>query len=118
MKKLRYATPEEIESIRSEADYNHSAIVLAQDTPQGPILSVIKQLIVCDPVKYPEGCEDRYKLLSQNNVENFLMGKGVNEYYFNIHASDEMEPWRKVAINYGAEQVSKAPEIQFKKQVQ
>jgi hypothetical protein len=116
MKKLRYATEEEIRSIAQKADYNPSAIVLAQDTPHGPILSVVKQVIEVDPVHYPEGCEDRFKLLSANNVEAFLMGKGVSAYYFNIW--NEMEDWQIVVKNYGAEQISMAPEVRFKKVIQ
>lgn len=113
MKKLRYATEEEIMSIAATSDLNPTARVLVTDTPHGPIFNVVKQVIELDPVHLPEGCEDRFKLLNANNMEAFLMGAGVGAYYFNIH--DEDDKWKNVVKNYGAEEISTAPERRFKK---
>jgi hypothetical protein len=113
MKKLRFATPEEVESVRAKSDLTGKWRMLALDTPHGPILSVLRQIEELDPVHYPEGCEDRYKVLNQNNLESYMFGAGIEQFYFNVKDSDEK--WKNVVKTYGAVETSEAPEIRFKK---
>lgn len=114
MNRPRYATKEEIESIQQKADLTETSTVLAWDTPQGPILKVVKYNVVeVDPAFYPEGCQDRFKLCAARDIETYLMAQGVKAYYFNVHETDEK--WQNVVKGFGAESTSTAPERRFKK---
>lgn len=113
MKRLRVATTEEIDSIRLTSDLDPTCIVLALDTPNGTVLSVVRTALEVDPVYFPEGFPDRFKLFFMRDIETFLSAKGALSYYFNVKAEDEQ--WQSVIKNFGAEQVSPQAEIRFKK---
>jgi hypothetical protein len=115
MKTLRAATPEEIEQIKGTADLDANCLVVALDTPKGVIKGVIRIATEVDPVYFPDGCEPRYRLLFMRDVENFLLGRGASNYFFNIHATDETKSFRDSVAGWGAKQVSLAPEYRFRK---
>lgn len=112
MNRVRKATEEEIEKIKSFSDLSGCSI-LALDTPQGPILGVLRTAIEVDPVIYPEALPDRWKLIFQRDVETVLAAQGVPKYYFNLHASNE--EWNKEVKKWGAIPQSTEPEIRYVK---
>ncbi len=113
MKELRAATAAEVDSIKERSDLDPTCLVVALDTPKGPILGVIRRPVELDPVFFPEGLDDRYKPLFARDVANGLLFQGVTHYYFNIPAGDEA--WQNAVKKWGAESVSREPEIRFKK---
>ena len=115
MNQLRAATPQEIESIKVNSDLDPTCLVVAMDTPQGAILGVIRRPVELDPVHFPQGLDDRYKVLFARDVSTGLMFQGVTHFYFNVDAGDTA--WQNVIKKWGAEAVSPAPEIRFKKVV-
>jgi len=112
MKRLRLATPEEIESIKSDSDLDPTCLVVALDTQGGTALAVIRTVCEVDPVHYPKDFSDRMKLIFIRDVETFLSAKGVGSYYYNLPADDTT--YQETMKHYGAEVVSKAPELRFK----
>lgn len=115
MKRLRVATPEEIEGFKDKADLDPSTLVLALDTQAGTAFGVIRTAIELDPVLFPDGFSDKMKAIFLRDVETFLSAKGAFSYYFNIHSDESQADWRSVVQNYGAVQVSTEPELRFKK---
>ena len=112
---LRAARPEEIEKIKASSDLGPGCAVAALDTPNGPILAVVRHAWEVDPMYFPEGCDDRHKAMFLRDISNYMFGLGAPSYYFNIHASDAFKPFREAVVARGAEQVSTEPEIRFKK---
>lgn len=116
---LRYATPEEIQSVKFSADLEAGCIVLAQDTPSGTILGVVRTVPEFDPVFYPEGVADKSKRRFIENVEAYLMGQGLTHYYFNVQAEDEpgddQAKWIECCENWGAQRTSLKKEYRFKR---
>src|SRR5882762_11987038 len=102
MKTLRAATPEEIATIKDTADLDQNCLVVALDTPKGVIKGVVRIATEVDPVYFPEGIEPRYRLLFMRDVENFLLGRGASNYFFNILATDETKDFRDSTIRWGA----------------
>lgn len=118
MNRLRIAKPEEVEKIKDASDLAPGAYVLALDTNQGTILGVVRPVVEVDPVHFPEGMQDKLKYLFIRDVETHLEAKGAPAYYFNVVAAPENEQYMKTVEHFGAEKVSKAPEIRFKKPLQ
>lgn len=114
MNRIRLATVEEIETIKAIGDLDATSMVLALTTEQGVPLAVVRTVVEVDPVVYPEGFNNRLKLVFQRDIETVLAAKGVGRYYFNVHASNTS--MLEVGIkNLGATQVSKEPELRFVK---
>ena len=113
MKRLRLATEAEVEIMRAGGDLDPTCQVVALTTQSGSPLAVIRLAIEIDPVAFPTDFPDRLKALFIRDIETHLAAKGVTSYYFNVTASDEA--WQKTVLNWGAEQVSREPEIRFKK---
>lgn len=107
---IRYATPEEIESIRSKADLATGGSVV---TFGGKEFAVIRNVVELDPVIFAEDTSNSRKLFFVQALETFLRLTGTPAYYFNIHAEDEK--WLEIAKKNGAEALSTAPEIRLKK---
>lgn len=114
MEGIRLATPEEIEAIRKESDLGPTTSVLAFPGKEGTIFGCLKTVCELDPVFY-NGASAQRKAMFTWGVENMLRFNGVPFYYFNILADDSMSEWRNVVKNWGAQEVSPAPEIRFKK---
>lgn len=111
---IRLATPEEVEQIKAESDLGPGCTVLALGTTN-PILSVLRQVYEHDPIFY-NGASPSKKAMYAWGVENCLRFQGVPFYYFNIPASEEFADYRKlVTETWGAQQVSKEPELRYKK---
>jgi hypothetical protein len=113
MKKIRLATEEEITSIQDRADLDTGCTVVALDTPNGPILGVMRQIVELDPVVFPPKVDDRTKYMFIRDAEILMMARGVPFYYFNIKTEDES--WIKIAERAGAQKTSEGPEFRFKK---
>lgn len=113
MQEVRPATPEEVKSIESYSDLDETCAVFALDTPQGTILAVRRLAVEIDPLLYPEGLDNRWKVIFARDIAHILMGGGVTKYYFNAPTDDEK--WLNVIEKYGAERVSRAPEHRYKK---
>jgi len=112
MQRLRLATPEEIEGIRETSDLDASCVILALDTQAGTALAVVRCPVEVDPVYFPKEFTDRLKLFFMRDIETYLSTKGFASYYFNILA--DQEDAVNVMKNWGAEVVSKAPELRLK----
>jgi hypothetical protein len=113
MKRLRLATPEEIDAIRDNSDLDPTCIVLGLDTAQGVPLAVVRVATEVDPIHFPKELPDRMKAMFVRDIETFLSAKGVPTYYFNIVATDEA--WINIVKAWGVEQISKEPELRFKR---
>jgi hypothetical protein len=112
MNRIRPATLEEIEAIRTKSDLDDSCFVLALNTQQGVPTAVVRTAVEVDPVHYPEGLHDRMKAMFQRDIETVLVAKGVAKYYFNVHVSNQA--MLDVAKTLGAEQISTEPEYRFR----
>ena len=106
MEVIRLATPEEIEEIKATSDLVAGSAVVSF----GPDRAVLKNIVELDPMY----CENpRRKLVLTTHLETYLRLTGVPQYYFNI-AADDTE-WQEIVKKFGAEQVSRGPELRFKK---
>jgi hypothetical protein len=113
MNHIRLATPEEVETIRLESDLDPSCKVLALDTAVGTAKAVIRLAVEVDPAFYPEGFGIKQIAMFTHDIENCLWAQGALSYYFNVNPADEK--WVGIVKSWGAEQVSKQPELRFKK---
>ncbi len=113
MNRIRLATPEEIESIKSTSDLDVTCSVLALDTQSGTAFAVVRTPVEVDPVHFPEGWTDRLKAMFMRDVETVLSAKGALSYYFNVKASDT--EWIHSVETWGAERTSLSEEYRFKK---
>lgn len=113
MQLIRPATEEEVKSIADSADLSDGTVVVALDTPKGPILAVLRYPVEVDPVVFPEGCDNRQKFIFMRDVATGLKWQGRASFYFNIKADDA--EWLQTAEKWGAERVSEAPEYRLKK---
>lgn len=112
---LRPATKDEFESIKASSDIGPNCTVVALDTPNGAILSVVRQCWEVDPMHFPEGCDSRHKAAFLRDICHYMVGLGAPSFYFNINASEEFAAFREAVVVRGAEQVSVVPEIRFKR---
>ena len=112
---IRLATPEEIERIKAESDLTFTSTVFAFETDSGVTFAVVRQCWEVDPI-ISEGKDDaRRKALLMFGLETGFNMLGISEYYFNIDPADET--WKSALQHWGAEQVSKEPQLRFKKQL-
>lgn len=112
---MRYATKEEWDALAPTSDLGPGCMVLAADTSNGTIFGVIRKPVELDPVHFPPDASPSQKVLFIRDAENFLMGQGETAFYFNVSAGDEMSEWRRNVEKWGAEPVSKSPEIRYRK---
>lgn len=110
MDTIRLATPEEVQAIESYSDLTPMSTVI---TFGGKDYAVLRTCNELDPVIFGEGCSNQRKMLFIMNLETAMRLRGMTEYYFNVHESDEQ--WRKVVETSGAKPVSIEPEIRYKK---
>ena len=116
MDKIRLATIEETKSIAAQSDLGPSSSVLAFENAKTgrPDLAVLRSVTEIDPVFFDAESSAHRKAIFIWAVENTLrvMG-GVPAYYFNVSPADA--EWRETVEKWGAETVSKAPELRYKK---
>jgi len=98
--KIRLATDEETEAIRSKADLIPGA---SRVLVQGPIVAVHRVVNELDPVFF-NGASDRQKVLFLYGMQNLLLGGGVPAIYFNIPTEDES--YQEVLKKLGAERTN------------
>ncbi len=113
MNTLRLATEAEVESIKLVGDLGGTSTVIALDTDKGPILAVIRRPVEVDPVIWPEGTSDKTKYVFWRDIITGLKFQAVESLYFNIAADNA--GMQKIAKSLGAETVSAAPELRFKR---
>jgi hypothetical protein len=107
---IRFAKPEDIESISGKLDITPTSSVV---TFGGKDFAVIRDVRELEPVVFHEDTTDKRKLFFLTNLETALRLQGTTEVYFNIPADDAT--YIKVMKNWGAEPVSTVPGIRFKK---
>lgn len=110
---IRLATPEEVEVIRAASDITPRTAVYAFDNAKTgkPDLAVVRQLVEIDPLYCDSGTPRKVAFIW--GMQNILRSFGATEYYFNMPTDDP--EWKAAVEKWGAEQISKAPEIRFKK---
>ena len=113
MKRIRPATIEEIESIKDRSDLDVGCNVLALETTLGTGLAVRRICNEIDPMISPDAWTLRQRIFFIRDLETVLAAQGVPYYYFNVGADEQ--PWIDTIKEWGAEQVSKKPELRFKK---
>lgn len=114
LKHIRLATKEEIEALRKTSDYTQQSTVLAMDQNDGePDFAVVRQVIEADPIYFGKRTNDVQKAKFIFALEERMAGGGVDQYYFNVLASDTR--WQKVIETWGGERVSPESEIRYKK---
>lgn len=113
--RFRPATQEEVATL-TNGDIGPGCSVLALDNPEGkPDLVVLRQCLEVDPMYFADTTSNRRKALLMMLLENMLSFTGVQAYYFNIHEADV--PWRDTAKQWGATEISTAPEFRYKKEL-
>ena len=116
MKALRPATSEEIAKIEAGSNLDQNCKIVALDTPKGPILFVVREAVTeVDPVHMPEGYNAHHFGAAIRDISNFLLGRGVTHFFFNLHADDASADYRTFIEKWGARRVSTAPDIRYRK---
>ena len=110
MDKIRLATPEDVEGISQKMDITPNSTVV---TFGGKDFAVIRNVMELDPVIFAEDTTDRRKLFFLTNLETALRLQGITEVYFNVVADDKV--YNDVLKNWGAESISTAPQVRYKK---
>ena len=113
MNRIRLATTEEIESIKSTSDLDATCSVLALDAQSGTAFAVVRTPVEVDPVYFPENWTTRLKAMFMRDVETVLSAKGATSYYYNIKVSDT--DWINAVESWGGVRTSAAEEFRFKK---
>jgi hypothetical protein len=113
MKRIRLATPEEIESIKPVSDLDEGCTVMALETHKGTGLAVRRVCQEIDPMIPASDWDTKLRAMFTRDLETVLAAQGVKYYYFNVAADDIA--WQDVVKNWGAEQVSIAPMLRFKR---
>lgn len=109
MEPIKLATPEQIEKIVAISDMNSESAVLSfRDN-----LAVVKKVTELDPVFFGPEENTQHKMLFAWGIENWLRLNGVQAYYFNVSATDEV--WQRNLEKYGAIRCSAQPDIRYKK---
>lgn len=112
---IRLATPEEIESIRAEADLTpRSSVYAMENSKTGKSdLAVIRQCMEIDPLVRAEGSSLSRAAAFVWALEAILRSAGSSEYYAQIRDTDT--DWKQTLVKWGMQPTSTAPEIRFKK---
>lgn len=106
---IRLATPEEVEAIRKDSDLTNATRVLVFDNDR----AVIRMALEVDPVHFAKDTPKHKRALFLWGIENTLRLEGVPEYYFNVRVEDQ--EFIDTVKGFGAVQVSRGPELRFKK---
>lgn len=109
MEAIKLATPEQVERIKEQSDLEVGSVVLAL----GEDLAVVRAVTELNPAFFDEKSTTQRRLMFIWGIENWLRLTNVPAYYFRAHPDNEA--WLKVIKTHGAEQVSTAPELTFKK---
>jgi hypothetical protein len=112
MNRIRLATAEEVESIKSQADLDQGCSVYALTTQNGVGIAVRRMCDEIDPMITP-GWTVRQRSLFIRDIETGLSFQGVHHYYFNVDPQDK--EWIDYVKAYGAEQISPEPMLRFKR---
>jgi hypothetical protein len=113
MKRLRFATQEEVESIAHGSDIDGNCRVLVLDTPAGVAMAVVRLCVEVDPVYFPPNSSTRIRAGFVRDLETYLSATGVQSYYFNVVHNDAI--WHRAVEHWGAQRVSFSPEFRYKK---
>ena len=109
MDSIKLATPEQVERIKDSSDLGPTSAVLAM----GEDLAVVKQVTEVDPIYFAEGSAPSRRMMFMWFLQNYLKLTGQPALYFNTAESDTA--WQDVLKkHFGAEQLSKEPELRFK----
>lgn len=112
LSKIRLATPEEIEKIAAFSDLHDGTTVLAFGEGDDTDFAVIRNCIEIDPMVHAKE-SPKQKALFVWALENMLRFQGVKRYYFNVAPEDQV--YIMNIEHWGAKQMSKAPELRFRK---
>jgi hypothetical protein len=113
MNRIRLATQEEVDSIKPNADLDNGCTVFALDTQKGTGLAVRRLCFEVDPMFPAEQWDTKLRAMFTRDLETVMAAQGTERYYFNVNADDEK--WIQVVKTWGAEQVSVAPMLRFKR---
>jgi len=115
---IRFATPEEVESIREGADLQPGCVVLAfENAATGKAdIAVIRQCIEIDPVVFDEATGARRMAHFMWALAQHLRLTQAPSFYFQTSVTNEK--WQQVAKTFGAQQISPEPEFRFKVDLQ
>lgn len=111
LEKIRLASPEEVEEVRSTSDLTPTSRVLVMGNSKA-VWRICNEI---DPWYYKEGTSLQERMLFTFAIQNFLVGAGASEFYFNVHADDDKA--RKGFETIGATLTSTAPEVRYKIQL-
>lgn len=115
LEKVRLATPEEVQSIQEHADLTPRSSVYAFDNDKTgkPDLAVVRQTVEVDPMILAPGSNTTRQAAFGWALENILRAFGATEYYWQV--SPLAEEWLKNLEKWGAQIVSKEPELRLRK---
>ena len=114
LKHVRLASKEEVEALRASSNYSRDSVVFAFDQNAGdPDFAVLRRVVELDPVRFGKRTNDIGKARFVHSLEARMMGMGIEQYFFNVKASDER--WQRVIESWGAQRTSPEPEIRFQK---
>lgn len=116
MDKIRLATEQEVEGVRTISNLCPPYSVFAFDGQAQPDLAVYRMAPELDPVMWAPETSDRRKMLFIWAIENGLRMMGtVPHYYFQVSAEDtpEATKWRHVVETSGAERLSPTPQYRY-----
>lgn len=118
MDDIRLATSEEIETFKEGSDLTPtSTLVVFPNEGKTPDVAVLRHVVEIDPVRFNPDSGLQRKQFFIFNLETALRLMGTKEYYFNVLADEENAQWRAIIEKRGAEQVSVAPELRYKKRL-
>ena len=114
MDQIRFASADEVESIKLEADLQPGCVVLAFDNAATgkPDLAVLRACVELDPVVFAPETQSRRMALFMWALAQHLRLTNTPSFYFQTAVSNEA--WQKVAKTFGAVQVSPEPEYRMK----
>lgn len=116
MDQIRLATAEEVEAIKLKADLEFATAIFALPHKDGtPDLAVLRNVLELDPVFFSDKTGDQRKAYFITTLETHLRLSGLKGYYFNLLADEPTKQWRQIVTKWGAQQVSVAPELRYKK---
>ena len=113
MNRVRLATQEEVEKIKPVSDLDEHCVVFSLDAHNGTGVAVRRICQEIDPMVCPDEWNTKLRAMFVRDLETVMAAQGVKCYYFNVAAADEQ--WQSVVKNWGAEQVSIAPVLRFKR---
>jgi len=115
MNRIRVATSEEVEKVKDFSDLDLGCVALALDTQRGTGIAIRRICTEVDPMISGQDWTTRDKVLFIRDIETVLSAQGTSHYYFNVLADDANKEWRENLVHWGAEQVSTAPVLRYKK---